>query len=1440
LLKQVRREHEAWLRERSLRPRNAAVSDWIEFLKLRIGAEMGALEKLRRLYARFDRAFNAARSREDQIHLILNFARDLGASPRDLKKDRAAFDRWFGADAIRDRYHRRHAQHEQYAAFLLDRLAATAAHLAQRIHDHNDQLAFWKLLELESILKPLLVHDGDARLNLAAFRCLSGVLSALAPEIQEHAVDDTTLQYIYRSALQHQQQVWIQCAALDLLVTLSWSSFQRAIRQRILQPAGGDDLFVRRRAVELLARHYPRIDSAAELASAVLFDPSAFVRQALPKVAIQARADVGLPWMDHLVRRDPSPQVRAAAWLEWPALLSGLRDYGAAQVDSRPAALRIFGQVARQEADEFVLRVICLVAERSTRELVRLQEPFLDRWLPAAKCALLRLRCTAPSLKVRRWASQAWEFIWSETHPEIRSLRMQLAAFARTIPRGRSRRIPSDWLKDVDPACLGRIWSIVCRQDYDIQLESTWRGYKVTRGHVFGFRWWRWWHEFRHPSPDKRQAFPHTVGRLFDGEIHVPSAIMGELAQTKVPGEALHIADEAGWRPYLPLVDELTSSIEFGRAARPFRIFTSEGVTHVQPPRGWQRWRAAWKLTWRFRDYAEKRNWLASMQEPPSTYVRALKDLGFKIRFDTHPDEHNRPLPPDPMVQRFFPGVLLPASLIRYWDHFQNYFVSLYQNSITELALFILAFGGLFFVLHLFSNLRLKYWRKRLPLVIGGWGTRGKSGTERLKAALFNALGLGIVSKTTGCEAMFLQAYPFGPTKEMFLFRPYDKATIWEQVNVVRLAGRLKAGVMLWECMGLTPSYVRTLQRSWMRDDFSTITNTYPDHEDLQGPAGIDIPEVIGCFIPERSTLITSEEQMLPILATEAQRRGTSLHPVTWLEAGLIPDDILRRFPYEEHPYNIALVLGLAEHLGIDRAFALKEMADRVVPDLGVLKTYPTATIRTRRLEFTNGMSANERFGTLSNWARTGFDRQDFLKEPGVWLTTVVNNRADRVPRSQVFARILVNDLSADRHVLIGGNLNGLQGYIREAWSEKAPQLSLWKDPRRPSPSEGLEVLEQQALQMRLPIRADLIQNHLRIMIEAQPQLTTPSRLSPTSSSTLSPALSLTKTPEALHSPTPDLLSSDLGLQTSFGPRPSDFGSGSPVHGPRSTVHSPSGTIDQLLSAWEKPDEVKSRPEEFKLGEIETAIVDNLRHELEIYHEYTAFADQVRRANPDNAEALNQRFRQLLQHWFQGKIIVVEDYFASGDQVIELIARHTPPGFLNRIMGIQNIKGTGLDFVYRWQAWQTCHKAAEPLHAALHSALSTLQLEALAPLCAFQDYGVLCEEYVRDTIQRIKASGVQQPGPVVEQLDRILDRLNSTMGRIREKMKGGNRQQRGWLRTLILRLEEFLDPGDAVRRRTKADRIYEDLIAERISRDRAVAELQALTQRQKGGWLLKT
>jgi poly-gamma-glutamate synthase PgsB/CapB len=594
---------------------------------------------------------------------------------------------------------------------------------------------------------------------------------------------------------------------------------------------------------------------------------------------------------------------------------------------------------------------------------------------------------------------------------------------------------------------------------------------------------------------------------------------------------------------------------------------------------------------------------------------------------------------------------------------------------------------------------------------------------------VFSALGHPLISKTTGNEAMFLHAHAFGEVREMFLFRPYDKATIWEQLDLAVLASRLGAKVFLWECMGLTPAYVRVLQRHWMRDDIGTITNTYPDHEDVQGPAGRNIPEVMTNFIPEDALLITSEEQMRPILAEAAHELDTAVDTVGWLEAGLIPQEFLARFPYEEHPYNIALVTRMAQRLGISPDVAVKEMADRVVQDIGALKVYPEATVRTRRLEFVLGNSANERFGALGNWTRLGFDRHDPVEEPDLWITTVVNNRADRVPRSRVFASILVKDISADRHVLIGSNLEGMEGFIREAWDELAPSLTL--TPPDQSGVDPLAQLEQYARRFRVVHR-------------------------------------------------PDQLAS----------------------------------IEEVLRASGRPDD--------------DGFAEHLERCKRQLSEYEALASELRSGGP--TALLDARLREQLWSWFKDKIVVVPNYHASGEEIVRLLADMTPPGFRNRIMGMQNIKGTGLDFVYRWHAWEGVAQAC----ADIGSGEEGRRKRGLQVLSRFREYGILSAERVDDLVRQLREDGTLQGEIERNQVSLIEAQLHDQLARFSQSTAAG---EVGGGKRWMDRLEAILDAGDAVRRRKKANRIYRDLTAERISSERAASELKKLTTRQKGGWL---
>ncbi|MGB5743126.1 MAG: hypothetical protein WBM65_12000, partial [Sedimenticolaceae bacterium] len=980
-------------------------------------------------------------------------------------------------------------------------------------------------------------------------------------------------------------------------------------------------------------------------------------------------------------------------------------------------------------------------------------------WLATLAPAISVLHTEAGHLAVRRWAAQARERLWGQADPAAEALLQRVGPALRHARQGKARNLRHLRLDSEEPGLLGRSLALLAQQDFGFDLERYRRGVRISRGNHFGFRLWRFLHELRNPGTDKRQAFPHTIGRVYRGNLRAASPITSELAQTKVPGEPLFIASEEGWRPYLPLVDEMISVLDQPRSVGPLQLYTSEGVTEVAPPAAlWRRVRARLALTFGFSHYAQLRNWQEDSAQPSESYVAALQALGFSLNLRPHAEHPAIPTSVDPAVSRFFPAAFaLPG--LQTMEDIRDYFFSVYENSLPELALFIALMSALFFGRHVRASRRIRRTREGIPVSIGGWGTRGKSGTERLKAALFNALGHTVVSKTTGCEAMFLYGPASGTLREMFLFRPYDKATIWEQANVIDIADKLDVDVFLWECMGLTPAYVAILQQQWMRDDIATITNTYPDHEDLQGPAGINIPQVMTNFIPRDSTLITSEEQMLPILADDARVKNTEMHSVGWLEAGLITSDLLDRFPYAEHPFNIALVTRLADEIGVDADFAIKEMADRVVADLGVLKASPVATVRGRRLEFINGMSANERFGCLGNWQRMGFEGQDPYAEPGVCLSTVVNNRADRVPRSKVFASILVNDIGADHHFIIGTNLDGLMNYVREAWEDYIAGVSLDSGTRGRTP---LEVLEEAARRFRVPYREAHVQQHLEAMLQ--------------------------------------------GL----------------------------GIVDPaaLAALWNAPEELRAALADLLDEAAVEQLLDLLQRRSTSFTEYAVLADKL--ATGSGLDQLDTAFRAQLWRWFERKLVVIEDPHSSGNQIIDRIISLSPPGLFTRVMGMQNIKGTGLDFVYRWQAWEVCYRACEDLCSADPESAD----RGLQALAGFQEYNALCEEKVRTSIEAAMDSPLAQNEWFQSELTVIQSNLDKAMQALETHLAvAGGSSRAGLLARLLAHVEAFLDAGDAVKRRKRANLIYRELANARISHERAAIELQALNKRQKGGWL---
>ncbi|MCU7804584.1 MAG: HEAT repeat domain-containing protein [Candidatus Thiodiazotropha sp. (ex Lucinoma borealis)] len=1338
----------------------------VEYLGFWVQEKLEQMDSLRAGFTEFSqRHAHAATQREKQAH-ILGYAERLGATPRQLAADRKAIERWFDYDAMAERYERRYREVERELVVVLGRLGVIAGHYLETFAVPEQSIVSWRQLKLEKIVRPLLAYEGDSRVRIAAFESLAASLVSLPHEVQERAATDTTLRFIYRSALERRQEIWIQCAALGLLQTLSTESLISALQHRLESPGKGDDLFVRRRAIRLLGEQLADSPELESLLLRVKDDPNPAVRQLIVTSINHADSRTVELLLQALIQHDQEPTVRAATLL-------GLRGL----VDREYLYEIILDQLRTSLASEqhrFVLRVGLKILVDIHQDLFDSEQRHLAcRWHTVLLPILAYLHRQAGDLAVRRWAAEAKERMWVLQTPSARSLSAALSEQIAAIPPRQAARLKRTLLKQADRDLLGRTLSCLAQKEFDLELESNLFGNRLRRGNRLGFRTWRLWHEWWRPSTDKRQGFPHTTGRIYRGALHAPSAVMAELAETRVPGEPLHIAEEGGRRPYLPLVDEVISALDAGLLrGKPLWLYSAEGVTELLPPDSLVRRLAArFVLTLRFDHYARQRNWQEGERRSPAAYAESLQRLGIKIHFTAHQETPYNSQPvdetelpgwgADPAVERFFPGLAaIPFPFQDFFERLQDYFYSVYQNNIKQLLLFLVAAMIGMFGRHLYLNARIRSARRSMPLVIGGWGTRGKSGTERLKAALINAKGYSVLSKTTGCEAMFLHSHPNGRLREMMLFRPYDKATIWEQANLVRLGQRLNIDVFLWECMGLTPSYVGILQQQWMKDDISTITNTYPDHEDLQGPAGYNIPEVMTNFIPEKSVLITTEEQMLPILRAAAQSKQTRLRTAGWLQSGLLPPDILQRFPYEEHPDNIALVLELADEFGLEEDYALKEMADRVVPDLGVLKTSPLAHVKGRQVEFINGMSANERFGCLSNWQRTGFADHDPYTNPETWLATVVNNRADREPRSQVFAAILAEDIAADHHFLIGTNLDGLRGYIRDAWDQYAENISLFggEDSKE---SEPVSVLKKMARRYRLPYMPTHVQGRLREMLK--------------------------------------------GIEANV-------------------------ASEVLEALWDKPESLHEKLIANHSRELVADIVRFHQQQLGLYQQFCHLADKIQDKSTDR-QVLEQQFKEQLWSWFWGKFTVIEDPNSSGEQVIRDIIRGTPPGLKSRTMGLQNIKGTGLDFVYRWQAWELCHQHCTQLDAKDPSEAR----EGLRNLSAFKDYGQLSEETVSQVFERVRHKKLAQNELFQAELQVIVANLDEAMKSVRDKMDAG--RSVGFLALVLDGVEAFLDSGDAVRRRKLANRIYRDLQNERISHERAALELQALNKRQKEGWL---
>ena len=210
-------------------------------------------------------------------------------------------------------------------------------------------------------------------------------------------------------------------------------------------------------------------------------------------------------------------------------------------------------------------------------------------------------------------------------------------------------------------------------------------------------------------------------------------------------------------------------------------------------------------------------------------------------------------------------------------------------------------------------------------------------------------------------------------------------------------------------------------------------------------------------------------------------------------------------------------------------------------------------------------------------------------------------------------------------------------------------------------------------------------------------------------------------------------------------------------------------------------------------------------------------------------DGFHAELRAAYRGLFLELIDVVEDPASSGDQVVLRCALAVPPGVRVAAMGTQNIKGTGLDFVYRWIALDAASQAL----AQLQARDPQIRRAALLRLESPDDPGLLDAGLVAHVLAlRRPAEGEAELQARAQA--RARERHAARRAALAERRRRGRSEAvLGWLEGLV----DFID---GARRFARAREVMADLVDQRISHARAAQAMRELDARAKGGWLAKS
>ena len=303
------------------------------------------------------------------------------------------------------------------------------------------------------------------------------------------------------------------------------------------------------------------------------------------------------------------------------------------------------------------------------------------------------------------------------------------------------------------------------------------------------------------------------------------------------------------------------------------------------------------------------------------------------------------------------------------------------------------------------ERLLIKYYRKKIPLIIHVNGIRGKSTTTRLIDAGLRNCGYKVFSKTTGTIPTIINS-----NNQDIAIKRLGKANIREQIKTLRKAAKENVDVLVIECMAVNPELQKICEEKILTANISIITNVRMDHIKDMGNTLEELALALANTTPNKGTLIVNESEFTNLFIKEANKKNSNLvvaKPYNGIE------------DLDTFKDNIAIALEVSRQLKLDENKFFEGMK-LYHKDVGAYCEY-----KKDNTIFLNGFSINDSDSIKIAYQKilTKYNKDD--------ITILLNSRRDRPTRVEQHLELL-NTLECKKIILMGSATNFLCNKIKK------------------------------------------------------------------------------------------------------------------------------------------------------------------------------------------------------------------------------------------------------------------------------------------------------------------------------------------------------------------------------------------------------------------------